>query len=226
MFEIIPAILPKNFKDLEEKLEMVKDTVSCVQIDVLDGKFVAKASWPYEKVDNNFKAIIEEQRGMPFWEDFDFEIDMMVSDPLSLVSDWIKAGASRVVFHVDSLDYDRDALLLDQLKTEGLVQIGFAIGPDDEADILNNYFQFADFIQVMGISNIGSQGNPFDRGCIDQIVWIKKNVPHMIVSVDGGMNPDTIPLVLDAGADRIIVGSFIFKNVNPREAIEDLKSLI
>ncbi len=48
----------------------------------------------------------------------------------------------------------------------------------------------------------------------------------MIVSVDGGMNPNTIPLVLDAGADRVIVGSFIFKNVNPREAVEEIKSLI
>lgn len=226
MPEIIPAILPKNFKDLEEKLEMVKDTVSSVQIDVLDGKFVGQASWPYDKHDNNFESIINEERGMPFWEDFDFEIDMMVRDPLSLVSEWVRAGASRIVFHVDTLDYERDALLLDQLKSEGLVQIGFAIDPDQEPDSLNNYFQFADFIQVMGISNIGSQGNPFDSGCIEQITWIKKNVPNMIVSVDGGINADTLPFVLDAGADRVIVGSFIFKNVNPREAVEELKSLI
>ena len=221
MKEIIPAILPKNFRELEKSLEIVHGAVSSVQIDVTDGKFAGVESWPLSKEDENFLEILRQERGMPFWEDFDFEIDLMVRDPLSCVDDWIQAGATRIVFHIETLDLDKDALLLDQLKTEGLIQVGFAINIDTPNEILKEYFQYADFIQVMGIAKIGFQGEGFNNECLQKIVWI-----NMIVSVDGGMNDETIQQVFDVGADRAVVGSYILKSTNPRETIAELQSLI
>lgn len=224
--EIIPAILPKNFKELEEGLEIVHGATSSVQIDVTDGKFAGVPSWLLIKVDENFKAILRQERGMPFWEDFDFEIDLMAEDPLSLVDDWITAGATRIIFHIETLDLEKDALLLDQLKTEGLIQLGFAIDIATPEDTLKDYFPYSDFIQVMGIDKDGYQGEKFDPECLRKIIWIKENLPNMIVSVDGGMNAETVLQVADAGADRAVVGSYILKSINPRETIAELQSLV
>ncbi len=224
--EIIPAIIPKSFKDLEEKLSMVKGMVSTVHIDVTDGNMGGVESWPYEGDNGEFLAIKKQERGFPFWEDLDFEVHLMTEDPTSLINEWIEAGATRIIFHIERLDYKRDIQFLDQLKTSGLVEIGLAIKAETEADSLTPFLEIADFVQVMTISHIGEQGAPFDNRGIENLKWIKQNIPNMIVSVDGSINPDTIEIVRDAGADRAVVGSYIFSNQNPHDAISELNSLI
>ena len=81
MAEVIPAIIPESFSDLEEKVSRVSSLVSWVQIDVCDGRFVPKRSWPYPKTRNDandtqnhaeydadFEAILKEERALPQWE--------------------------------------------------------------------------------------------------------------------------------------------------------------
>lgn len=224
--EIIPAIIPKSFRHLEEKLEMVKGLVSSFHIDITDGKMGGDESWPFRGDKGEFNSIKNQELGMPFWEDFDFEVHLMTRDPLSFAREWIEIGATRLIFHVETMNYDEDIQFLDQLKTEGLVEIGIAINADTEIDDLKPFLEVADFIQVMTIREIGHQGAPFDSRGIDNIIWIKENLPNMTVSVDGAMQPETIEIALNAGADRIIVGSFIFSSVNPRDTLEELKALI
>ena len=87
MIDIIPAILPKNYEDLKNKIALVRGIVSVVQIDICDGIFVPSKSWPFTTGgfdDDNFFKIINEQEGMPFWEDVDFELDLMVTDAVSI----------------------------------------------------------------------------------------------------------------------------------------------
>lgn len=223
--QIIPAIIPKSFRDLEEKLESVKGLANFVHIDVIDGKLQGKMSWPFEGDHGEFVSIKKQEMGMPGWEDFDFEVHLMTEEPLSYVREWIEVGASRIIIHIENLDYQNDIQALDQLKTEGLVEIGIAINADTEVDRLIPFFQVADFIQAMSISKIGAQGLEFDPRGIETIKWVKQKHPNMPVAVDGSMNPETIPLALEAGAERIVVGSYIFKNTNPRAALEELQSL-
>lgn len=119
--KIIPAIIPKTFEDLEEKLSAVVGLVPLVQVDVLDGSLVPGIrAWPYlgrtrinadvtqinADTDDNFEKIIREEVGFPFWEKIDFEAHLMVRDPEGIILDWIAAGASRVIVQLEGLDAD------------------------------------------------------------------------------------------------------------------------
>ena len=226
MLEIIPAILPKSFEDLKNSLERVLGLTGSVQIDIVDGKYAGKPSWPFVGDNGEFRAMRREELGFPFWEDFDFEIDLMCEDPFSYVKDWISAGAQRIVFHVETLDFDNDRLALEQIRSEGLIEIGLAISIDTENEKLDELIPYADFIQIMGIDEVGFQKKPFEKHCIDKVRFFRDHYPELSISVDGGMNPDTARLVIDAGANRIIAGSYIFGGSDPQEAIENLRDLV
>src|SRR6185295_8991376 len=101
--EIIPAILPKNFHEIEDKTLLIKGLTPLVQVDICDGKFVQSATWPYSKHDDNFEAIIREERGMPLWEDINYEFDLMISEPTADdMRKWLSAGAERIILHAES----------------------------------------------------------------------------------------------------------------------------
>lgn len=223
--QIIPAIIPKSYQDLEENLQVVKDLVNYVHIDITDGSMGGKESWPLVNDRGEFKKIQVQEMGLPFWEDFDFEVHLMTADPLAYAKEWIDAGATRIIVHVESLNYENDIQFLDQLKSQGIVEIGIAINADTEVEELKNYYHVADFIQVMTIPKIGLQGAEFDQRGVHHIEKIKEDISSMVVSVDGSINDQTILLAIDAGAERAVVGSYIFKNENPREALEELKNL-
>lgn len=226
MIEVLPAILPYSFKELEENLELLKGVSEYIQIDVTDGKFAGKASWPLAKPDNNFEEIVRQERGLPFWEDFEFEIDLMVSNPFPLAKDFISAGASRIIFHADTIKLEDDKLILDQLKNEGLVEIGIAVGSNTDPELIKELLEFADFFQVMTCNPIGFQGSSFDEKSLEKIKLIRSWLPNMSISCDGSMNPETAELVINSGATRIVSGSFVLNSVNPIEAIEELKGLV
>ncbi len=81
--EIIPAIMPKNYEDLKNKIALVRGLVPMVQIDLCDGRFVKMATWPFHSEDErSLDNILNEREGMPFWEDIDFELDLMVANAM------------------------------------------------------------------------------------------------------------------------------------------------
>ena len=105
MTEIIPAIIPESFEDLKDKMALINGLTGIVQIDICDGKFVPSKSWPYVgDHDAMYRRVTTEEEGFPFWESMDFEVDLMVQNPETIVYDWINAGARRIVFHVESSD--------------------------------------------------------------------------------------------------------------------------
>lgn len=226
MLEVVPAILVKTFTELEEKLAFLKGASTAVQIDITDGQFAGVESWPLYKGDKNFESIVREERGMPEWEEFEFEFDLMMSDPFSLIPDLIRAGAAKIVIHAESINLDSDQLLLDQLRTEGVVEVGIAFNQNADEKLIKEFLPFADFVQFMGISKIGFQGQEFNPRVLDQIKFLKQELPNMPISVDGAMKPDTAALVAEAGATKIIVGSYVLNSENPAEAIRELKDLV
>ena len=77
----------------------------------------------------------------------------------------------------------------------------------------------------MGIEKIGYQGQPFDERVIDQVKALRKEYPELIISVDGGVSFDTAPRLIEAGANRLVVGSVIFNSLDIRETVLALRSL-
>jgi ribulose-phosphate 3-epimerase len=228
--EIIPAILPKDFAELEEKIELVAGALierstslsgPIVQIDICDGKFAPKAGWPYKKHDNNFESILSEDRGMPRWEDIDFEMDLMIADPELELDKWIVSGAKRLVIHFESTkNMDR---IIGELQ--GLVEIGIAIAMDTPVESIAPFIHDIDFVQCMGVAKAGFQGHPFDDRVLAKVRELKERFPERIVSVDGGINQENAVLLREAGADRLIVGSAILDSENIVETLEEFESI-
>ncbi|MCR4334851.1 MAG: hypothetical protein NUV47_03965 [Patescibacteria group bacterium] len=209
--EIIPAIMPVTFKELEEKTFLVKDLVDFVQVDIMDGKFTKHSSWPYKKSpDPYFEAIKTETKGLPYWEELNYEFDLMTENPEKIVEDFMNAGASRIIIHVETItDWSK---ILEILK--GKVEIGVAINITTPNELLASFAKDADFIQCMGIARIGFQGEPFDERVIEKIKEIKKTYPDKIVSVDGGVSEENIPQLTEAGATRFVEGSAFFRKLD------------
>jgi len=220
--EIIPAIIPKNFKDLEAKLEILRGVSERIHIDVCDGLFTQEATWPLGKPDLNFESIINEERGMPGWEDFDFEFHLMMKDPLTFLPDIIKVGASRIIIHAETINLDNDRLILDQLRTEGAVEIGIAFKLTTGVETITDFLPYADFITFVSIEHLGFQGQKFDDRVLDKIKWLHNELPTMPIEIDGGINPDTAGYSFDSGATRLVVGSYVLNSVSPIEAMREI----
>ncbi len=234
MIEIVPAILPKDFEELREKLESVLGLVDSVQIDVLDGGLTPKASWPYTNTEeDNFKKIVTEEESLPFWEDFKFEVDCMVRNPHDHVSTWITAGAERIVVHAESFESPEDleefvAYFNAHFVSPGSlisVYLGIALGVDTSPLFVERVLGDISFVQCMGIERIGFQGEAFDSRVLQSIKAVKNMHPHITVSVDGGVTLDTAPQLLDAGATRLVIGSAIFGSDNIPDTIESFYNL-
>ena len=229
--EILPAILPQDFAELKEKIGMVKDYVKTIQIDVCDGQFSPKACWPYKKHDDDFEKIIHEDEGFPGWEDVNFEIDLMANKPEDLVENWVIAGASRIIIHVESKGDAIGAIN----KLAGRVEVGLALNIETPIEMINDAIindQGKDpedwavkSIQLMGINHVGFQGEPFDERVIEKVKAVRAKYPEMIISVDGGVSLETAPKLIEAGVSRLIVGSAIFNSDNFIESIQNFKKL-
>lgn len=100
--QIIPTVMPNDYDDLIEKIDFVRHAVSFVNIDVMDGKFVPSRSWPYAD-SSHFNKMMQQEEGLPHWQDLDFSVDLMVADPQTEVPKWIEIGVSEVIIHIESL---------------------------------------------------------------------------------------------------------------------------
>ncbi|MFA6601831.1 MAG: hypothetical protein WCT02_03140 [Candidatus Paceibacterota bacterium] len=226
--EIIPAILPMDFNDLEDKVLLISSLVKSIQIDVCDGQFTPSPSWPYKKSDETFRKLISEEMGLPSWESLNFEIDLMVNKPGQVVDEWISAGANRIIIHVESglKETERPALIADAVtKLMGRAEIGLALNVETDIETISPYKDQIQFVQCMGIDRIGFQGQTFDNKVIDKIKKIKAAFPDLIVSVDGGVSLDNAEALIDAGASRLVIGSAIFESDNPIEAVQRFKKI-
>lgn len=220
--EIIPAILPKKFSEIEEKIELIKGISNIVQIDICDGKFVPTITWPYWKTDENFEAIIREERGMPEWESINYEFDLMIDNPnADDARKWLSAGAEKIILHMES-SKDLNPVI-DVLH--GLVEIGIAIGNQTPIEDLKKYIDKIQYIQVMGIRKAGFQGQKFENGTLDKVKEIKNAFPNIKIQVDGGVNIDTAIILKDVGVDRVVVGSALFNSENIVDTIEEFRRI-
>lgn len=231
MLEIIPAIMPRNYEDLKNRVALVRGIVPLVQIDICDGIFVKNQTWPYDEKDNdtsNFNLIMEEKEGMPFWEDIDFELDLMVVDAVENFSTYMKLGPKRIVFHIEAIgNISEFKDFLEGLDTyiRDTVQIGVAINTRTNIENIFPLVNYVDFVQCMGIEHIGFQGEGFDEKVLEHIKTLKEKYPDVIIAVDGSVNFDTAPKLIDAGVNRLVIGSAIFKSNDIKETVDMFESL-
>lgn len=128
----------------------------------------------------------------------DFEAHLMVKDPEAIAWVWADRGAKRLIVH--SLGEWSD-------KLRGKVEIGLGVEMHVPLEEVFALAPQADFIQLMSIVEIGAQGHPLDERIFDRIKAVREKFPEVTISVDGGINTSNYRALLDAGADRLVVGS-------------------
>lgn len=219
---IIPAILPRDWKEIEEKAALVSGLAPKVQIDICDGKYVPSVTWPYKKRDENYDAILREEKGMPEWESIDYEFDLMIKDPVENdIRNWLSAGAARIVLHADS----SPDLMPCMNVTHGLAEIGLALNIQTPIEVIEKYKEKISYVQLMGITKVGFQGQAFDQRVLIKIKEIKARYPEMIVQIDGGVSFATADQLSEAGADRLVVGSALFESDNVVDTYRKLERI-
>lgn len=222
--EIIPAIMPDTLRELESQATLVHNLVDWVQIDVMDGVYTDSVSWPYAKGSRHVGAIFGEADGLPHWEDLNYEIDLMVNNPYIEAPRWIDAGAARLIIHHKTLFKGGGEDLIASIKERG-VEVVLALTPDEMINVVQQYIHMIDGIQCMGIERVGFQGEPFAEQVLDNIEALRNMYPDMPISVDGGINPDRVPDLIEAGATRLISGSYIFTSGDVAASIAELKKM-
>src|SRR3989338_361203 len=227
--EIIPAVLPKSFKDLEERLVPLKDTIRQAQIDVVDGHYAKGKTWPYRDA-STFEKIVKDERGLPFWDNIDFQFDLMIDNPHLVLKEYIAAGASQLILHAASAGAQEALQMIVDMSTDEIgnfsVRAGIALGPQDQPDILEPFESQFDFVQVMGIDREGRQGEPFDRKALYLVERLRARYPQLSLQVDGGVTVENARELVAAGANRLVVGSAIFKSGDPVGAYNELVALV
>lgn len=225
---IIPAIMPKDFADLEFKAGNVKDVVPRAQIDIMDGVFVQSLSWPFHKpskgvilkdedrahepdhVDLNFRKMQAEEMGLPFWEKLDYDVDLMVENPAKAVMEWAKVGVHRVILHLRE-DNTNDITVAIEVAKEYSLHISLAILPGEISPKLKEYIfekHIDDItgIQCMGIEKVGYQNQEFSPKVFETIREIlaelhKYNEKNHAAGAEGFVEKN-LEISVDGGVDH------------------------
>jgi pentose-5-phosphate-3-epimerase len=232
MKAIVPAILEKDFKEIKNKLAFLRGRAQTVQIDFCDGVFVPNQTWPFASgglEDTDFKKIVNEEEGMPYWQDFDFEFDMMVMDAVENFDIYMKLGPKRIIFHLmaqkNLQEFEEFLEGVDPYVRDN-TEIGLAFRPSEDIDTIVRLSHKVDFLHCMGSDKIGYQGEPFREEALERIRFLKEKLPGIEISVDIGINLGNAETILAAGADRLGIGSGIWKAPDPVGALEKFQSLL
>ena len=225
--EIVPAVLPKNFKDLEDHVLQIAGKVKRVQVDIVDGVYAHGTTWPYRD-HGTFDTIVSQEKGLPHWDELNYEFDLMISNPADKVMDYVHAGASHIVVHARSEDAVEAIQKLVDLREDGgafSVQVGVALMCDAQPEELEPFEAQYDYVQVMGIARIGRQGEPFDQRALHLLERLHTRYPELPLQIDGGVRAETIPALVKAGAKFLIAGSAVFGQDDPAQAVAALENM-
>ena len=226
---IIPAILESSYQEIENKVESILHDAAVVHVDICDGLFVNKKTWPYSsssnnRIEENYKvlSLLNEEEGLPNWDSINYEFDLMVQNPNIQQDIWARIGANTLIIHPTS--FKDESIMLDFIKEieSYMIDIVIAVNYDEYfkyekviKDLIRN--KSVKSLQIMTIKNIGSQGQPFDERCYALIEKIKNEDSDILLRVDGGINSKTISKLIDLNVDEFVIGSAIFESGNFRE---------
>jgi ribulose-phosphate 3-epimerase len=210
---VVPAIIPDSAQAVRTFGAVLSFSWE-LHLDVVDGTFGPLSSWPYRPAGDPAEVSVAT-------DCFTLEVDLMVNEPLAAANSWVAAGADMIVFHVETTPLS--ALI--NFCESCTVSVGVSALNDTPDATLWPYLAHADYVQVMGIAQIGSQGQPFDPRSLERIAAIKRDFPRLMISVDGSVNRETIPRLRDAGVNRLIVGSAIVQAADPKLAYLELAAL-
>ncbi|MCD7894718.1 MAG: ribulose-phosphate 3-epimerase [Erysipelotrichaceae bacterium] len=213
MVKIAPSVLSANFANLQKDIDSIKDYVEYIHYDVMDGHFVPNISFGYSIL-NDLSQICDNY----------LDVHLMISDPLKYAQNFIDAGTNLITFHYEAMQNVDDIQYLITYLHEHHVDAGISIKPDTPVDVLLPFLDEIDLVLVMSVEP-GFGGQSFMPLALDKIQQLKdlRHDRNYLIEVDGGINEETGKLCIDAGADVLVAGSYIFKADDRKQAIEALR---
>jgi ribulose-phosphate 3-epimerase len=225
--EIIPAVMPERFSDIEKNVDMVAPFASWVQMDIMDGVFVPATSWPYGNDQwGEVERLAHGELVLPHKGVLHYEAHLMVSDPERIGELLARGGVERIVMHAETLDSIDVSGMSAAWRAAGAKEIGIALLLDTPVSVLIQYIDLIQFVQVMGIEKVGFQGESLSPHVVQKIKSIQNVYPQMRIECDGGVNASNIGDIVAAGVSRIVVGSAIVKAEDPQAAYAALQNTV
>jgi len=202
MVIIEPSILSADFTKLGEAvIEAQNAGVSAIQIDVMDGRFVPNINFGPGVV-----AAIRPITNMML------DVHLMIVEPEKYIEDFVKSGADRIIVHQEACPHLHRVL---QIIREFGVKSGITLNPATPVDMIEDVLELSDFVQVMGV-NPGFGGQKFIHSQLNKIRVLKSMLEDrgldVALGLDGGIDLETAPLVVEAGATVLVAGSSVYNS--------------
>ena len=216
---IAPSILSADFAYLATELDSIK-TADMVHVDVMDGHFVPNLTIGPAHV-STLKKIIQ----LPL------DVHLMIDNPLTQLPWYLDAGSDSVTVHFESFDeHDLDKQLEQAANTihENGIKAALALNPETPVSQIENIdLHLWDMFLMMSV-HPGFSGQKFIENTPDKIrqlkVYLERENLSTPIQVDGGINAQTAPLVIEAGASILVAGNAVFKSPDRAAAIEQLRT--
>ena len=223
--EVIPTnTCPQTLEELSRRSENFSAFSQQVHLDVCDDVFAPGKSWPLlPEQQAELESMGIGPTRLPYVDVLSYEVHLMVKKPLSLGVAFARAGAKRVIPHVEVFPHAENAReAFEMWRLSGAKEVGVAVLMDTPLSALAPYANICDEILVMTIASVGKQGIPFDMRGVDRVRELHARYPRVTIAADGGVSEKNIALLREAGVSRFCVGSAIEKKSDPAKAYANL----
>jgi len=213
---IAPSLLAADFANLGQSIKPLRSLqLSWLHLDIMDGHFVPNISFG--------PSIVQQVRKLD--RSLHFDVHLMVEDPRGFVKDFLEAGANHITFHVEAAGDDSE-LLLKYIRRQG-VGAGISIKPRTPVEAIRKVLAWADVVLVMTVEpGFGGQKLiPSTLNKVRELALLREELGlEYLIQVDGGIDPQTAPLAVAAGADVLVAGTSVFRGGNIRQNTRNLRN--
>lgn len=200
--------------DYAKEMQGKADFLHC---DIMDGKFVSNRTYDSQLVNN-----INQNSSIML------DVHLMCDEPLKLIDEYINAGANIITIHYEAFKNKNDLILALKKIKEANVLAGLSIKPNTNINEVKIYIHDFDVILVMSVEP-GASGQKFMSEALDKIKQLDNlrtaNDYKYKIEVDGGVNKDNVKEIVEAGADMVVSGSYVYKSNDRILAINSLKNI-